>query len=87
MEHTKGRWGVTKWIGGHGFNVFADEGFVASVPMNTGLKHTMRECQANAHLIAAAPDMAGLLLRLVNDGWNAGISEEATEILAKAKEE
>ncbi len=38
--------------------------------------------KANAHLIAAAPKMAQLLERLVNDGWNTGISEEAKEILA-----
>ena len=39
------------------------------------------EAEANAHLIAAAPRMAQLLERLVNDGWNANISEEAKEIL------
>ena len=36
---------------------------------------------ANACLIAAGPRMAQLLERLVKEGWNASISEEAKEIL------
>ena len=66
MEYTKGDWKITKWNGGHGFNVFGDDGFVASVPMSTGLKHTMRECQANAQLIAAAPDLYEALKELLD---------------------
>lgn len=62
MHYTKGEWKVTKWNKGFGFNVFADEGFVASVPLGTGLIHTMVETQANANLISAAPDMYEALL-------------------------
>lgn len=57
MHYTKGEWKVTKWNKGFGFNVFADEGFVASVPLGTGLIHTMVEAQANAYLISAAPNV------------------------------
>ena len=57
-DYTKGEWKVTKWLQKYGFNVFSEEGgFVASVPMNVGLEHTMIEAEANAHLIAAAPKL------------------------------
>ena len=53
--YTKGEWKVAEHNDKRGFNIFADDGFVASVPMNVGLRHTMRECQANAQLISSAP--------------------------------
>ena len=37
--------------------------------------------QKYSKLFAAAPDMADLLERLVNNGWDANISEEAKKIL------
>jgi len=37
--------------------------------------------QERRKLDAAAPDMARLLERLINNGWNASISEEAKDIL------
>jgi len=62
MEYTKGEWKIIQWAESHGFNVFSEEGgFVASIPMNVGLEHTMIEAKANAHLIASAPRMAKLL--------------------------
>lgn len=42
---------------------------------------TEAETEANTRLIAAAPKMVNLLERLVNNGWNADISEAAKEIL------
>ena len=41
----------------------------------------------NAKLIVSSPRMANLLERLVNDGWNASISEEAKEILQSVEGE
>lgn len=46
-----------------------------------GYNGKSKKAEANAHLIAASPRMADLLERLVNNGWNASISEEAKEIL------
>ena len=57
MDYTKGEWKAIQWNEDYGFNVFSDDGFVASVPMDKGLKHTMIEAKANALLISAAPDM------------------------------
>ncbi|KKN64730.1 hypothetical protein LCGC14_0488620 [marine sediment metagenome] len=79
---TEGEWKPTKWLQGRGFNVFSEEGgFVASVPMNVGLEHTIMEAAANANLIASSPRMASLLQKLVDDGWSASISEEARDTL------
>ncbi len=90
MNYTKGEWKVTQWIEKHGFNVFSETGgFVASVPMNVGLEHTMIEAGANAHLIAAAPDMYEALKALVKyherEGKAIPCLVDATEALAKAE--
>ena len=55
MEYTKGEWEAILWDSGKGFNIFSDEGLIATVPLERGLKHTMHEVKANAHLIASAP--------------------------------
>ena len=54
MEYTREMWGAVKWNQGHGFNIFSNNGLVASVPLATGLKHTMLEAEANANLICQA---------------------------------
>ena len=62
MNYTEGEWKVEKWFVGHGFNIFSETGgFVASVPMNLGMEHTMMEAEANAHLIAASKEMYEVL--------------------------
>lgn len=68
-EFTKGEWKVTK--SPFGDWVIATE--------DTLICREVRHF--NTNLIAASPRMARLLERLVNDGWNASISEEAREIL------
>ena len=39
------------------------------------------ETEANAHLIAKAPQMAELLKRMVDGGWSTAIAIEAKEII------
>jgi len=56
MNYTKGEWEVTQWSAKHGFNVFSENGFICSVPLGSP-PHTMVETEANAQLIASAPDM------------------------------
>jgi len=56
MNYTKGEWEALPWNVGHGFNVFAQNTFIAKVPLDTA-PHTMNETRDNANLIAAAPDM------------------------------
>jgi len=84
MSYTKRDW---KFERGK-FNVESDQGnrlCIGSIVANG--KHYIARIEnagedvANAHLIAQSPRMAELLKRLVKDGWNAYISEEAEEIL------
>ena len=77
MEYTEGDWERQ----GNKVVVFGS-GVIATCPSPTTDSGVL-EFIANAQLIAQSPKMAGLLQRLVNDGWNAGISEEAREILSK----
>ena len=75
MEYTSGDWKAQ----GSKIEAFG-RGTIAICPRpNDGGTF---EFIANAHLIAQAPRMAKLLEYLVNNGWNASVSEEAKEILA-----
>ena len=82
-EYTNGIWEVTQIKD----KVFIDSPAftIAELRQKSSLAENRQETLANANLIAAAPRMAKLLERLVNDGWNAGISEEAQEILFNIK--
>lgn len=62
-EHTKGEWRLEKAVVGHPhYNVMADGvlGVIAHIPPHAD------EFEANARLIAAAPDMCEALKALVN---------------------
>ena len=87
MNYTKGEWKVLepeiepkrliidcRW---------QEEGknYHRSICRTFGYCDTKEEELANANLIAAAPRMARLLEHLANNGWNAGVTEEAREIL------
>ncbi len=80
-EYTKGEWKAYK------DNMMKD---AYSIDVkHTGHEKTYTEIayafgEANAHLIAIAPNMAKLLGNLVSNGWNASVSEEAKAILKKA---
>ena len=73
MEYTKGEW--KEYRKGLGFDIKANGEVLATVHQ-VGI-----DTNSNAHLIAQSPRMYRLLERLVNDGWNANISEEAKEII------
>lgn len=56
MKYTKGEWKAVEWNRGYGYNVFSDEGLIATVP-SSERPHTMLETKANAYLISATRDM------------------------------
>lgn len=65
-EHTPGPWDA-RWPKFDSVIVDADERVIATVSFSD---HADSECEANAHLIAAAPDlleMARLLIRFCSD--------------------
>jgi len=74
MKHTPGEWKVERL--GNYLDIRTDRysRWVARCLVQP-------EQEANAKLIAASPQMAKLLQRLVNDGWSADVSMEAKEIL------
>ena len=75
MGYTRGDWGI------QGNSIVARQrGYILELAKVTPF--FQGESEANAHLIAAAPRMAQLLECLANEGWNAGVTEEAREILA-----
>ena len=80
MKYTKGEWMHTL-IGLESKIVDEKVGIIAHL----GERSTLAEIEANARLIVSAPKMANLLLYLVNEGWNAGVTEEAREILAEIR--
>ena len=89
-EYTKGKWKVvvTKYKDKYpSIHIYREEAKEPIIGYGTGkviceISNTdSLEAVANAYLIAKSPCMAELLQRLVDDGWNAGISEEAQEIL------
>ena len=87
MDYSKGKWGVSEEDFGYSvrcvksiINGFDEDDDVEIAEIN-GYLDNEGEAIANAHLIAASPRMANLLERLVNDGWNASISEEAEALL------
>lgn len=77
MEYTKGEW-EKKGLGIFKKNSAENElGLICLCQVDSSVE----EAIANANLIAVSPRMAQLLERLVKDGWNASISEEARVIL------
>jgi len=89
MEHTKGEWYYEE-----------ESGLILSIPDGSDNPVSIAsvgdnsepltpkppsEIEANAHLIAQAPRMANLLKHLIGNGWNAGVTEEAREILGEAE--
>lgn len=91
MNYTKGEWEISEVTVSDGYSgaikhayIFPKDGIwkgrtVADVGYWRDFSEA--EVKANAHLIAASPRMADLLQRLVDNGWNASISDEAREIL------
>ncbi len=68
MEYTEGKW----WVE-------VSDDFTTVEAKSQTICTDVSNC--DAYLIAQSPRMADLLERLVKNGWNAGISEEAKEIL------
>ena len=77
-NYTKGEWKLT--ITEQGWDIVGEHHRIAYYGSTQNPDYV-----ANAHLIAAAPRMAKLLEYLVDEGWNAGVTEEAKEILAIVK--
>lgn len=83
MEHTKGEWEVSKGIDG-AVIYEPDTGTVASVPMD------LQGWEANAQLIAAAPDLYDALLLYIDDceieelEYNDDAYKAAKKAIAKA---
>lgn len=71
MEYTKGEWEVTKWASHPNIHVSVEDGkgfrFIANCgnPKDDTLP-TNPDAEANAHLIAAAPDMYEALKELID---------------------
>ena len=83
MNYTKGEWKAYRsdkdrpWL----VRLKNQYGLESTIVEIVVVGKTEQEQKANAHLIAAAPRMAKLLEYIVNNGWNASVSEEAREIL------
>lgn len=95
MDITKGDWAHTESAFGR-FNTYRGKRTGARTFVTVGIElnqvaevhgDTDEEAEANAKLIAVAPRMAKLLEYLTTNGWNAGVSEEAREILKAAAHE
>lgn len=84
MEYTKDKWEISKGIDG-AVVYGADAGTITSVPMD------LQAWEANAHLIAAAPDLYEALLQARDDLRGQGFFEDSPPIasidkaLAKAE--
>ena len=67
MNYTKGEWEIENW--GHGISIWKSDDRpnpttqIAHLPLNHGLKDS--EVEANARLIASAPDMYEALKNLI----------------------
>ena len=91
-EFTRGPWISTEESGA--FDIESDNLLIGVVlgfdPDHTGF-NVCNECQANAHLIAAAPDMYELLRKLTHWGNSKHdvirLLNEADTLLAKARGE
>lgn len=90
-EFTKGPW-ISKEESG-AFDIESDN-LLIGVVLGVDLDHTgfnvCNECQANAHLIAAAPDMYGMLESLSEQLTDINAHQAVNEIealLAKARGE
>lgn len=83
MKYTRGEWRVTTF--GGNTNIEASRNgrkcWVAQSLYDEENEPTLEELTANARLMAKSPQMYELLQYQVRTGWNAGISEEAREIV------
>jgi len=93
MEYTKGKWIVTQWASHNDVHVSSNiligiPTFIANCgnPGISSLPHNP-EALANAHLIAAAPDMYEALKKLTDLGrpLSRGDMSEGNKALAKAE--
>ena len=75
-EYTKGEWYVKDWH--TRIEIRHEQRVIANLDSSD---FTLAEDEANANLIAKSPRMYELLRDLVENGWNAGVSEEAEEII------
>lgn len=97
-NYTKSEWKVNRNNDGDINTVYSEyHGAICSFPKYYGVKPTtagVRELEANAHLIAAAPDMLSVLIDYVHsmlpvdkvDSWYNRYKEdkEANQVLVKA---
>ena len=91
-KHTKGPWKFIPWMGR--FKVITDDGhgdMIAKMPDNTYEPVTALRNEANARLIAAAPDMLEALL-LVSLGFashecKCEICVDILDVIAKATDD
>ncbi len=69
LKHTKGPWELMGSVStSNQTNIYADENkVVASVAGYEFYKCTIEEAQANANLIAAAPDLLDACITLINE--------------------
>ncbi|KKL65174.1 hypothetical protein LCGC14_2157650 [marine sediment metagenome] len=93
MEYTKGEWKVTTWhtqYPSKEIRIYSDDGLIATMEGKTTLPQ-----EANAHLIAAAPDVYEALERTLFDLKNGFLGDsplvsdrvgEIEKVLAKADE-
>lgn len=79
MNYTKGEWCKE----GNKIKV-TGSGTVAICPSPTDSEGVL-EFVVNARLIAQSPRMYELLKYLAEQGWNAGVTEEAREIIAEVE--
>ena len=83
MEYTKGEWKVTTWhtqYPSKEIRIYSDDGLIATMEGKTTLPQ-----EANAHLIAAAPDEDNALRLVVWDLDNLGkVSPLTHQVIDKA---
>ena len=84
MTHSKGPWRV-KYKPDNDWQIYAaDDYSVAGIPSDDKLGRIDEDC-ANAHLIAASPEMLGLLELLINMYSEGGLHDQLTAVVNKAK--
>jgi hypothetical protein len=86
--HTPGPWCLFKFDDGWHVNQQNGPGFVETVYR---IEHRAAECEANAKLIAAAPDLLAALNAMLThmgmdeDEWNKPTFDQARAAIAKAQ--
>ncbi len=89
MKHTPGPWKVhnhSNPITGNTLCIHSPKSKKNNSNVITFFKAVDSEDRANARLIAESPKMYEVCKYLAENGWNAGVTEMAREVIARVEE-